>query len=228
MNKALGLGVIGAVLVGLLAAVQINTTAAQENTFVREEAGAPAAAVRLVAADGDDAKPHVLLVNVGGALPEGVLKEARAAAQQQLRFNMRLGALERLDLAALVSRWDAFQQAFGTNACVTVFVTGDPQAPAFLSRPGVWSLVNVRALRHGEPTEAVYQQRATMMVLKGLAHVAGVGATHDARCVMYYKSFSMAGIDDTSASYSPFAYFALSETLRAIGGIGMAYEPEDE
>ncbi len=226
MSKALWLGGMGVVLVGLLVAVQINMTAMQENTFVKEETGASAAAVRLVAVAGADAKPHVLLVNVGGALPGGVFTQA--AVQAQVRLNTRMANLERLDAADLVARWEAYQQAIGTNACITVFVVNDPQGPAFLSQPGVWALVNVRALRYGEPTEEVYQQRAVKMMLKGVAHAAGVGATHDARCVMYYKSFSMAGIDDTSATFSPFAYFVLRDTLMAIGGSGLEYEPEGE
>ncbi len=228
MSKALWLGGIGVVLVGLLAAVQINRTAVQENTFVKEEAGASATAVRLLAAAGTDAKPHVLLVNVGGALSGGVFTQAQAAVQAQVRLNTRMADLERLDAADLVARWEAYQQAIGTNACITVFVVNDPQGPAFLSRPGVWALINVRALRYGEPTEEVYQQRAVKMMLKGVAHAAGVGATHDARCVMYYKSFSMAGIDDTSATFSPFAYFVLRDTLMAIGGSGLEYELEGE
>lgn len=56
------------------------------------------------------------------------------------------------------------------------------------------------------------------MLLKGLALACGLGASSDQYCVMYYKSFTLDGMDCTSATYGPNVYMPLLETLTALGG----------
>ncbi len=228
MAKAIGFGILGVVLLGLLVAMHQSTFGREGDTFAPGAAVAAVPDVRLVTVSGEVSKPHVLFVDVGEAVPVQILTQAMQTVRAQVHVNMRLAALDKLDAAHLVSSWDVYQRAGGEQACVTVFVVNDPQGVSFLSRPGFWALVNTRSLRYQEPSEEVYRTRVAKLLMKGLAHAVGVGATHDEWCVLYYKSFALDGFDATSATYSPFAYFVLSETLIKIGGAKLAYESDNE
>ena len=104
---------------------------------------------------------------------------------------------------------------------MVVYLVNDAQANGFVNVPGMCAWVNARSLKQDSPSEELYQKRVTKLLMKGLAHASGVGANIDPRCVMYWKSFSLEGIDATSASFGPHAFFVLQETLQLLGGDGL-------
>jgi hypothetical protein len=171
-------------------------------------------------ADAAVTQPHVCFVNVGRALDGELLwqvAEQRVPGVMPVMIRTaaadRFGAMERLDLRQPDSR-------FGPEAKLIIYVVNDPALPFLLAVPGHWSLVNVRGLDKGLEGDAEkYSLRLHKVMLKGLAYAAGVGANGDVgRCVMAQGSFdTLAGIDGTSNTYSPFAAFPLMDILSAKG-----------
>jgi predicted Zn-dependent protease len=72
-------------------------------------------------------------------------------------------------------------------------------------------------MRFDKPSEDVFKKRLIKIAMKGLALAGGVAGNGDAQCVMYWKSFSVIGIDKTSATFSPMCFFVLQDTLDEIG-----------
>jgi hypothetical protein len=170
--------------------------------------------------------PHVVFVNVGEAVPTAVFEQAARTVREHIRVNIRYQRLAVIDPRELVGGRGVVERLLGADVCVAVFIVSDPGAVSYLAQPGTWSLVNVHSLRKDGPSDELYRERVSKILLKGLGHAAGVGSNPDPRCVMYHKSFQMAGLDATSTSYGPYAYFPLHDTLRMISGDAV-FEPLD-
>jgi hypothetical protein len=164
--------------------------------------------------------PHICIVNVAMALDQDLLRAVgEKVVAGVMPVNIRtveaeaFGGMERFDLRKPDTR-------FGPKAKLIIYVVNDPALPFLLAVPGRWSLVNVRGLDKGlDGDTAKYALRLHKVILKGLAYAAGVGANADVgRCVMAQGSFeTLAGIDGTSSTYSPFAAFPLMDILIAKG-----------
>ena len=168
---------------------------------------------------------HVAFVNVGDAAPKDVFEAAVREACQQFNIHVKTRAAAAPKAAELTGVPEKLAAQLAPDAILSVFVLNDERACGFLSAPGSWAMVNLRSLKQDKPSPEVYAQRVTKMLMKGLAHAAGAGATLEPRCVMYVGSFSLAGIDATSATYGPNAFFPISETLRRLGGESLFVSP---
>lgn len=166
-------------------------------------------------------RPHVLFLNVAKAVNDELFREAVAAVSLVVQVNLEAtsipGPLEREAL------WERGYTAkrYGDKAKLIVYVKNDPKEVSFINAPGNWAVVNLSGLDRDKPDTERYRRRLRQMMLKGLAHACGVGATGDSHCVMYNNSFTLEGMDKTSVSYSPFAGAPVQDTLLAIGGISM-------
>lgn len=195
-----------------------------------------AMAVSCGAAGMDGAKPvppasagrnHVLVVNAGGALAPDVFAEAVALAASKVQVNIWTNAAPAGAWVRLAREPGAMERMFGARAKACVFVERDAAGPSFLQAPGAWAVVNVRGMDRDGPERARYVERAAKMVLKGLAHAGGAGATLDPNCALYFGSFTLAGMDRTRVQISPQAYFPMIETLKALGGAEILAPPQE-
>jgi hypothetical protein len=103
-----------------------------------------------------------------------------------------------------------------SRAVLSVYIVNDPEGDDRLACPGRWAVINVRSLGLDAADAATRQIRATKVVMKGVGLACGLGGNPDPRCVLYYKSFDSDGLDGTSASYGPYAYSVLTDTLYSI------------
>jgi predicted Zn-dependent protease len=108
-------------------------------------------------------------------------------------------------------------EVFGEPVKLVVYIVNNDTLPGLLSIPGQCSLINIRRMRFDRPSEDVFRKRLIKIAMKGLALAGGVAGNGDAQCVMYWKSFSVIGIDKTSATFSPMCFFVLQDTLDEIG-----------
>jgi hypothetical protein len=164
-------------------------------------------------------KPHVLFVNVGRALDEALFREAVAAVSLVEPINLGVTEMKNLDGLNPLAR-DDWNKRFSKQAKLVVYVANKPDLVSYLNAPGRWALINLNGLDKGLPKEDPerYRRRLRQMMLKGLAQACGVGANFERHCVMYQESFVVDGIDQTSVSYSPFAWGPLQDRLLAAGG----------
>ena len=163
-------------------------------------------------------KNHVLVVNVGGALAPDVFAEAVSLAAEKVQVNIWTNVTPTSTWARLTADPAAMEGMFGARAKICVFVEKSAAGPSFLQAPGAWAVVNVRGMDRDTPTRERYVERAAKMILKGLAHAGGSGASLDPKCAMFFGSFTLKGMDATGVQLSPAAYFPMIETLKALGG----------
>lgn len=161
--------------------------------------------------------PHVSFVDVGSKVDDKLIREAVAAVSQLLRVYMTVEKANQVDSATVLKRTD-LSARFGANAKLVVYVLNDPDTVSFLNAPGRWSLINLSGLDRDRPDQERYRRRLRQMMMKGLAHACGVGVVEEPRCVMYSGSFTLEGMDKTSASYSPFAAYPIQNLLHTLGG----------
>ena len=148
-------------------------------------------------------KNHVVIVNVNHAVPDAIWPLAVNYAASKLQLNIATNILDKSIVPELVKDTKALQRTFGEKAIVGVFIENNAQGPAFLDR-------------------------YAKMILKGLGHACGGGASLDSSCALFYGSFSLQGMDRTAITICPQTYFPMLENLRAIGGgdITSPYIPE--
>lgn len=161
--------------------------------------------------------PHVSFVDVGSKIDDKLFREAVAAVSKFLRVYMTVEKADQLDPSTVLKRTDLGAR-FGANAKLVVYVLNDPETVSFLNAPGRWSLINLSGLDRDKPDPERYRRRLRQMMMKGLAHACGVGVVEEPRCVMYSGSFTLEGMDKTSASYSPFAAYPIQNLLHTLGG----------
>jgi len=173
---------------------------------------------------------HIAIVNVNGAVPDALWPLVVTYAVSRVQLNVWTNTLPKSLLPAPLMDPSVVQKTFGDKTKVAVFVESNDGGPDFAQVPGSWSMVNVRKLTKDNPDAQTLKDRYAKMILKGLVHASGGGATLDERCSCFYESFTLKGMDKTGIQVSPMTYFPMLETLRGVGGgeiIAPYMDPED-
>lgn len=164
-------------------------------------------------------QPHILFLNVNNAVTNDTLADAAAYIRLKYMFNTVTNACDISQTRDVLENPAILKQRFGDKAMLVIaFERNDPPKPAFTAIPGHYAALNIANLARDTPSADLLTKRTRQMALKGLAQACGVGANADEHCVMFYKSFTLSGMDATSATYGPFSYFPIRETLRLLGG----------
>ena len=160
---------------------------------------------------------HVGFINVNGAVDSVLFNEAVTnRILCSISVASKAYATDRINVSHLV---EEASKGYPNGECkISVYFVSDPAFPPQVVSPGFFAVMNVRGLDKDADIKK-YAKRIEKMVLKGLAFACGFGANQDiGRCVMATGSFeTLKGIDATSASYSPFCYFPLSDYLNSRG-----------
>ena len=164
---------------------------------------------------------HVLFVNVGGALSDEEFAEAAEHAFSKVQINIWTNSIPAIIVRDLIEDPSTLTNQFGSKCCVAVFVERNAKGYSFLTAQGNWAMINLRGVESGTSNAVTVRDRRAKMLLKGLAYACGAGATMEPDCSLYYRSFTLAGMDATKVQISPMAYFPMLENLRAIGGMGI-------
>lgn len=166
-------------------------------------------------------QPHILMVNVGKALAADELREAAAYVRMKYGYNIAIRDEKKSFAVEAVKDVKSLSKRFGANAVIVVALIKQEQAPSFINIPGFFAQVNLRGLENDQPATLFRKKRTRQMLLKGLAHACGVGATIDNMCVMNANSFTWSGMDSVSATYGPNAYFSLQQFFGELGREGI-------
>ena len=163
-------------------------------------------------------RPHILFVNVAGALPDGEFR--KAAAYVRMKYGVRVAVRDEAEPFAgeAVARASSVTNRFGANAVLTVALVRKAGEPTYVAVPGWFAQVNVEGADRDSPNDLFRYKRACQFALRGLAYACGVGVNPDDMCVMSYRGFTLEGMDAVSATFGPYAYFPLRETLRMMAG----------
>lgn len=164
---------------------------------------------------------HVLVVNVGGAIPEEDWPLVVGYAASRIPINVWTNSLPESPVSKLVADASpaALKAAVGDDkAVVAVFVERLSSGASALVVPGVFSRVDVKWLESDSPSRATLRDRQAKTVLRGMAWACGAGATIEPMCSLFYGARTLAGMDRTNVTISPMAYFPMVEVLRALGG----------
>ncbi len=174
------------------------------------------------------AKPHVLFVNVGGALSDADFADVSEYAASRVQINIWTNSISASMVRDLIDDPAALTNHFGPNCCTAVFIEHNEKGYSFLNAQGNWSMVNLRGIDRDAPSAPVLRDRRAKMLLKGLAYACGGGSSLEAKCSLFYGSFTLEGMDKTGVQISPTSYFPMLETLRAIGGSDILSPLPDE
>ena len=161
---------------------------------------------------------HMLLVNVGGAIPPDVWPIVSTYAVSRLQINVWTNSAESVDLGALLANPFLYKKTFGSKACVAVFIEKSAAGAPIVCAPGYWSRVNLNGIDGDGADAQTLRDRLAKMILKGMAYACGGGASLDQTCSLHYSSLSLKGLDECGISISPTTYFPMLEILRRIGG----------
>lgn len=168
-------------------------------------------------------RPHVALVNVGGAIPEDIWALATTYAVSRLQINVWTNSIPTSVLDRLVADPGYTKTALcDTNALIGVYFERRPSGCTILASPASWSVVNVAPFLADATDPQQIRDRYAKLVMKGLATACGSGNTLEPFCSMFYGAQNPAGMDRTNIALVPMAYFPMLETLRGVGGVDMA------
>ena len=170
---------------------------------------------------------HVLVLNVGGAVPADVFGTVVTYAMSRININVWTNSIERSVVRELLDSPGRQGELLGDKAVVAVFLERNEGGVSFLNAPGRWAMVNMRGIDRDGPSAQTLRDRYAKMILKGVAHASGVGASVDELCSLNYDSFTLEGMDKTDIRISAMSYFPMLSTLQALGGASMvspAYE----
>lgn len=173
-------------------------------------------------------KNHILICNVGNAIPADSWSLVSTYASSRLQLNVWTNTTDKVDVPALVLDPSKCQKDFGEKSKVCVFLIDDPKLPPFVTVPGHFCAANVNPLKKDNPDQQTIRDRFAKTILKGMAYAAGSGATLENGCSLYYGSSTLEGLDKTGIMITPMAYFPMLETLRAIGDSEMLTPAMDE
>lgn len=164
-------------------------------------------------------RPHIALVNVGGAISDADWALSATYAVSRLQLNVWTNALPKISAEQLVRSPDMTEKLLlNPNAKVGVFLENRKGGCPIVAAPGHWSVVNVACAYEGAPSVQVRRDRLAKLVLKGIAAASGGGATVEPFCSMFYGSTTLAGLDGTNIMLAPMCYFPMLEILRSVGG----------
>ena len=183
--------------------------------------------VRLISAAAADCN-HVLIVNVGGAVPEDMWPTVVTYALSRLQINAWTNSAAGPVSAEIFADPVSFRKAFGEKARVAVFMERSPVGAPVTCAPGFWSRVNLAGIDADRPDAQTLRDRCAKMLLKGVAYAAGGGASVDPTCSLCYSSLSLRGLDACGISISPSTYFPMLEILRQAGGAQMLSPARDD
>ena len=164
---------------------------------------------------------HILVVNVGKAIPEKDWALSSTFAISRLQLNVWTNAIDRVEVTDYVRNPDKGLQDFGMDSRICVFVVDDPKLARFTSAAGHWCFANVHEVKQGKPDAQTLRDRYAKTILKGMAYACGSGATLESACSMFSGSVTNEGMDKTGIMITPMAYFPMLQTLQAIGGMEM-------
>ena len=158
---------------------------------------------------------HVVFVNVGNALSDDDFVQSVTAIQKVMPIYVTgMTASQGITAADIAASWKNLKPLLGDKAVLVVFFANSESDPSYMTQPRHWAYVNLWETKSGTADASVLEKRLAKQSMKGLGLAAGLGGNPESRCVMYFNSFSADGIDATSASYGPYAYFPLQETLK--------------
>ena len=162
---------------------------------------------------------HVLIVNVNNAIPSDVYPTIVTYTLSRINLNAWTNTLEKSIVKDLIANPQILKNKFSNRAIVAVFIEKNAEGPSFLNAPGHWAMINVRGLDKDGPDKNKLHDRYAKMILKGIGHACGAGASIDQLCALNYDSFTLSGMDKTDIRLSPMTYFPMLSTLRALGGV---------
>lgn len=172
-------------------------------------------------------RPHLLIVNVAGALPDAVFASAAERAASAVMVNCWTNSIPKSIYRDALDNPGLLAKTFGEKARIVVFVEKADIGASFLNAPGSWSMVNLRGLDKDKPDAQKYEDRCAKMILKGMAHASGAGASLEQVCAMYHGSFTLTGLDKVKVVLSPMTYFPMMETLQSLGGNELVTPQQD-
>ena len=171
---------------------------------------------------------HVLIVNVGGAIPEDVWPTVVTYALSRIQINAWTNSTGEAISPEIFVNPVSFRKTFGEKARVAVFMERSPVGAPVMCAPGFWSRVNLTGIDADHPDAQTMRDRYAKMLLKGVAYAAGGGASVDPTCSLCFSSLSLKGLDACGISISPSTYFPMLEILRQAGGIQMLSPAHDD
>ena len=163
-------------------------------------------------------KNHVLIVNVGGAIPSEDWGDVVTYAASRLQINVWTNSADKIDIAAYALSPAKVQQDFGDKAKVCVFMIDDPRLASITGAPGCWCAMNLCNVKRDNPDRQTQRDRYAKMILRGLAYGGGAGVSLEPMCSLFYGGITLGGMDKTGIMISPATYFPMLEVFRAVGG----------
>lgn len=166
--------------------------------------------------------PHIVLVNVDGAIPDEVWSLATTYAVSRLQLNVWTNSLKASVLDKLVADPRYTPTAVGNpNSLVGVYFERRKSGCPLLASPAGFSVVNVEPYFADVKDPQLLRDRCAKLVMKGIATACGGGNTLEPFCAMFYGAQDPAGMDKASIAIAPMCYFPMLEILRAVGGAEM-------
>lgn len=167
-------------------------------------------------------RPHLLLVNVGGAVDAQDWDLSATYAVSRLQLNVWTNSVPALAKERLLEDAAFTEKLFSDlNAKIGVYFVNEPTSAPIIAAPGSWAIVNVAQAYSGSPSKQLLRDRLAKIVLKGIAAAGGGGHTVEPFCSMFYRSRSLQGLDGVNIMLSPMCYFPMLEVLRSVGGDDM-------
>ena len=166
-------------------------------------------------------KNHILLTNVGNAIPADTWGLVATYAVSRLQLNVWTNSVESIDIAAYAVDSAKGMKDFGAKAKVCLFVIDNPKLANIVGAPGCWCAINVCNLKRDDPDVQTLRDRYAKTILRGLAYACGSGASIEPNCSLFYGSATLDGMDKTGIMIAPPTYFPMLEVLKVVGGIEM-------
>jgi len=161
---------------------------------------------------------HILVVNVGDAIPNDIFPEVVTYAVSRLQINVWTNSIGKSVVRQLLDDPSLISKTFGPHARVVVFMERNAGGPRCLQSPGAWSMVNVAGMENGAPDPQTVKDRYAKLVMKGLGYASGAGVSLDKRCSLYFDADTPEKLDQIGITIAPMGYFPMLENLMKVGG----------
>jgi len=204
----------------ILMALFAATAASAFSAIVKQHVPDRLDKIRLINRAAAD-KNHVLIVNVGEAIPAEDWGDVVTYAASRLQINAWTNSTDKIDLAAYALCPVKGRQDFGDKAKVCVFIINDPNVANITSAPGCWCAINLCNIKRDNPDRQTLRDRYAKMILKGLAYGCGAGVSLEPMCSLFYGGITLDGMDKTGIMITPTVYFPMLEVLKSVGGTEM-------
>ena len=161
---------------------------------------------------------HILIANVGGAIPAAEWGRIATYASSRLQLNFWTNSVDKTLYPEILTNPKVFVDKFGPKARIGVILEDAPDGVPYVCVPGSWCRVNLRHLKADNPDAQTLVDRQAKAILKGVAYACCGGVALDSRSSTYYGALDLAGMDKTGITITPESYFPMLEAIRAIGG----------